>query len=136
MEWKAEFSVGNDGLDDDHKIIIDLISRFDYAYSVEVEGELIANVLDQLIAYTKYHFQREEEYMHRIAYPFRALKDHEARHQALEEQLDELYEAFHGGKTEIAADISEFLGTWLRGHILETDMKYKAHADKKSAPPT
>ena len=38
MEWKTEFSVGNDRLDDDHKIIFKLISRFNYAYSVEVEG--------------------------------------------------------------------------------------------------
>ena len=134
MEWITRYSVGNDRLDDDHKIIIDLINRFDYAFSVEAEGDLIEHVLDQLIDYTKFHFQREEEYMHQIDYPFRERKEHEDAHVALEKQLEDFYEVFHGGNTDIAADISEFLGLWLRGHILQTDMKYKSHADKKSAP--
>jgi hemerythrin len=132
MEWKPEYSVGEDDLDDDHKIIIDLINRFDYAFSVEVEGDLIEHVLDELIDYTKFHFQREEEYMHSIGYPYMALREHAEGHIVLEKQLDTYYETFHGCNTEIASDISEFLGLWLRSHILETDMKYKSHAEEKS----
>ena len=37
MEWNVSYSVGDANLDDDHKLIIDLINRFDYAFSVEAE---------------------------------------------------------------------------------------------------
>ena len=131
MEWTPEYSVGESTLDDDHKSIIDLINRFDYVFSVEVKDGLMESVLDALIDYTKHHFEREEQYMRMIGYP--GLKEHQASHKALEEELDDLYELFHSGNTGIATEISEFLGKWLREHILETDMAYRAFAEQKAS---
>lgn len=130
MEWKPEYSVGEITLDNDHKIIIKLINRFDYAFSVEVTDNLMESVLDELIDYTKHHFEKEEEYMRMIGYP--DLKEHQRSHQVLEKQLDDLYEKFHNGNTESAAQISEFLATWLADHILKTDQAYHAFAELKA----
>ena len=130
MEWKPEYSVGDITLDNDHKVIIDLINRFDYAFSVEVKDSLMESVLDELIDYTKFHFEREEKYMLKIDYP--GLKEHQSIHEKLEKELDDLYEQFHGGDTDIAANISEFLGTWLREHILKADKDYNTFAEKNA----
>ena len=132
MEWNVSYSVGDANLDNDHKSIVDLINRFDYAFSVEAEDGMLAYVLDELIEFTGHHFAREETYMHAIGYPNLAFKDHQAEHEMLQTQLDEFYERFHAGDTELAEDISEFLGNWLRDHILGTDMRYKSFADKAS----
>lgn len=129
MEWLPKYSVGESALDEDHKIIIDLINRVDYVFSVEVSDNLMDSVMDELVAYTKHHFEREEQYMRTIGYP--GLKEHQKSHQALENELDELYERFHGGETNIAAAISEFLSNWLKKHILKIDMAYHAFAKQK-----
>ena len=80
--------------------------------------------MNDLIAYTGEHFGREEAEMERIQYV--AALAHQAEHTKLLKQLVELKQVLDaGGRINIPA-VSDFLGEWLRDHILAADMKLAA----------
>ena len=60
MGWTTASSVVDDELDEEQKIVIDLLNRFNYALSVEVEEALLEHVLGKLSTKFKFHIQREE----------------------------------------------------------------------------
>ena len=62
MVWKEEYSVGIVSLDNDHKKLISLLNQFTTAYDYAMSEEYERQALKDLINYTKYHFEREEQY--------------------------------------------------------------------------
>ncbi len=123
MRWKEDFSVGVDVLDNDHKILFDLVEQFELAHSMGKGAEDMAAVLDTLVDYTKRHFKREEELMLRCGYE--GLDEHRAGHVKLAKQVEDFCKLYEDGDHTIANDIIAFMNNWLQIHILEEDFAYK-----------
>lgn len=118
VEWREEFSLGIVPIDDDHKRLIRIINR---AYTLAENGanhEALADILSELLAYTRDHFRREEEVMGICGYP--GLANHCQVHQLLTKQVEDKHRDFERGCLSIQ-ELVAFLTNWLIDHIQGMD---------------
>lgn len=124
LEWQSNLSVGVNELDDHHKQLVALINQVYDALAAADQQERVAKVLNDLVAYTHYHFDREEHYMRGAGYP--EYNQHRQAHAALVEQVLELQSRFNRDPASVKAmETMDFLSRWLMQHILGQDLKYK-----------
>ena len=134
VKWSEAMSVGLARLDRDHKILIGLINRLDEAGSDGGDGarQVMAEVLEVLVAYTIFHFSREEAVMEACGYP--ALEQHHEDHAALTREVQDWQQRFHNDPDAIVpSDMLHFLKGWLNHHILLQDMAYRPHVEGNPA---
>ncbi|HYH18162.1 MAG TPA: bacteriohemerythrin [Azospirillum sp.] len=125
IAWNDGMSVGIEDLDNDHRTLIDLINQVAAADSRRDRINLEA-VLDELIDYTVFHFDKEEKHMERAGYP--ELAGHRAIHTALTRQvLDIRRRVVAGHQAELGDEVLDFLSRWLREHILRSDALYRPY---------
>lgn len=117
--WSDDLSVGNQFIDADHKKLIQLINDFHNAMEQGRGNDVIGKVLNNLIIYTKEHFQREQNEMQRIHYPKYLV--HKLEHEKLIKDVLELQQNFAKGTSMLSLKVSKFLRDWLVNHILQTD---------------
>ncbi len=67
--WRPQMSVGNALLDGDHRYLIALINTVELALKSADERGALVTAPDQLVLYTKEHFDRDEKLMRAIRYP-------------------------------------------------------------------
>ncbi|WP_338091380.1 bacteriohemerythrin [Sneathiella limimaris] len=125
--WTDDLRVGVDEIDQDHQQIFVLINR---ASRLSLEKGQVAEIIEQMIAYTRYHFKREEVIMQIAGYP--DIDNHLNGHRKLEEQVDELAKSWRDQPTpETLHKLQHFLRDWWRSHILARDISIANHADGK-----
>jgi hemerythrin len=130
IKWSEAMSVGVTRLDRDHKILIGLINRLEEAGSGGGDGspQVMAEVLEVLVAYTIFHFSREEAVMEACRYP--ALGQHHEDHLALTQEVQDWQQRFREDAGSVSpSDILHFLKGWLNHHILLQDMAYRPFAE-------
>lgn len=123
--WKPEYSVGIASLDKDHKKLISLLNQFNTAYDYAMSESYEREAFDDLIAYTKYHFSREEELMEQNEYP--DVIAHKAQHKIMFEQVETFIKLYNEQGHDALEEVSDFLINWLINHINGTDKKYSKH---------
>jgi hemerythrin-like metal-binding protein len=133
VKWSPAMSVGITRLDRDHKILINLINRLEKA-SAGGDGapRLMAEVLEILVAYTVFHFSREEAVMEACGYP--ALPHHHEEHVALTLEVQDWQQRFREDPASVVPlEMLHFLKGWLNHHILLQDMAYRSYAEGNPA---
>lgn len=128
MMWKDEYSVGIDSLDNDHKKLISLLNQFTTAYDYAMTEEYEREALNDLISYTKYHFEREEQLLEQHDYP--DVIAHKAQHAKMIEQVNGFMDLYNEKGHDALNEISEFLSNWLINHINGTDKEYSSHLNQ------
>lgn len=121
MEWKQKYCVGVQQIDDQHKSLVDMISRLQESARRDNSITEMRNVIKDIVVYTKFHFAEEEKLMNRIGFPERAY--HKDLHDGLIRQVIELLQDLKFGKELSSNDLIEFLIDWLRNHIVKEDIK-------------
>lgn len=126
-------SVGVPAVDHDHKVLIGLINGLGEATRGDHDvTQVIAGALATLIAYTQYHFEREEKMMEACDYP--DLETHREEHNALTAEVMALKERFLSGESDLTIEgMLVFLTGWLNHHILLQDMEYRSYAEGNPA---
>jgi len=123
--WLPSYNVNIPPIDAQHKSLFDLLNRLHDEIVIKESGhEAIGQALEELIQYTKNHFQLEERFLESMRYP--EIAKHKAKHEALTKRVTELQQEFAAGKTAIATELMNFMLTWLTNHILKTDKQYAA----------
>jgi hemerythrin-like metal-binding protein len=124
--WRGDFSVGHPRLDADHIVIASLINHIDDAKQVGSDEQAVGTLLKVLLDNAYAHFEREEQLLERCNYP--ELARHREEHRLVEDQLDELYEAYtRTPDPALSREIMEVLHFWLVEHIMKTDMHYRRY---------
>jgi|GEM_PF-1872402 len=117
--WTDALKVGVDPIDRDHQVIASLYNRFLHEIT---KPEDIVDAVDRLVDYTHYHFRREEAIMKACGYPF--LENHRKQHQGLLRKVAQLSDRLESASTDdVAGDIRNLLGSWLRDHITIVDQE-------------
>jgi hemerythrin len=129
VKWKDEYSVGIKYIDDDHKKLISLLNNFTIAYDYAMSESFEKEALNELISYTKYHFDREEKMMEDNDYP--DLIAHKAQHKVMIEQVEKFVLLYNERGHDALNEISSFLSDWLINHINGTDKQYSEHLHNK-----
>jgi hemerythrin len=119
--WYDRYSVINNEIDSQHKTLFDIFNRLydicignDETYSFE-------SVLDELAAYSDYHFKTEECYMRTIGYMDidKQILEHEYfRHKVLEIKYE-----YSKGDNELCHELVLFLSKWLLNHVIQESKK-------------
>ncbi len=123
IEWTSDLSVGIPQLDDDHKKLIDLLNQIFVASYAGVGDQLVMKVVKELIDYTHYHFQREEDLLVKNHYP--ACSTHKEEHQKLIAELMSIKENIPTDLSDgLSTELTLFLRHWLIDHIKTHDLKY------------
>ncbi len=120
--WSSDYSVNISEIDEQHKELVGMINVLFVAVSRREGDRVIGEILDSLVAYTRTHFVLEERLMAEAGYP--DLAGHREEHRELIGQLDGLARKFMLDDRPIYFEMLSFLRTWLRAHILGSDMKY------------
>jgi hemerythrin-like metal-binding protein len=125
VEWKDDYSVGIDSIDQQHKKLLSLINQLQTAVDYSTGEEFEREALDELVDYTKTHFTYEEGLLEQNDYP--DFEPHKAQHQEMIKEVERVlaeYEKDHDTAMRNAAD---FLKDWLINHINGTDKEYSSH---------
>lgn len=122
--WTDDLSTGNAFIDGDHHKLIDMVNALFESMAKGQGKDIISKVLNNLIIYTREHFDREEAEMQRIRYI--ASISHKSEHTKLIKQVAELKASLNAGQKINVLAVSSFLSDWLRNHILTVDKKLAA----------
>ncbi len=120
--WKDEYSVGIDILDEDHKILLNLINKMQTAVHYKTGEQFEKDALDEIIDYTKYHFEREEQMLEDANYP--ELEAHKKQHRDMINKVDSFMLDYEKRGHETLEDVAMFLQNWLVNHINGSDQEY------------
>jgi hemerythrin-like metal-binding protein len=131
VDWKDEYSVGIESIDQQHKKLINLINMLqtsvDYSTGEAFEQECLAAVVD----YTKIHFVYEEGLMSKYGYP--DFEAHKAQHQKMIDKVEELLAEYEKDPESAMKNALDFLKQWLIKHINGTDKQYSEFLVSKGA---
>lgn len=123
IHWTPDFSVGVSSLDTDHKVLISLINQLDDAIRAGEPSEMVAKVLDALLDYTEYHFDREESLMKACGYP--ETDAHIRTHHTLRAQVHDIRDRYRRNPESMhGREVLAFLKNWLTAHIVGRDKLY------------
>lgn len=122
IHWTGELSVGIEEIDEQHKVLVDLINKMHTAIEERHGSDAVSEILSELADYTKIHFAVEESLMRILGYP--GYEEHKEIHDELLHNVQELQKKVAFGKTSISFELMHFLKSWLAKHILEEDMQY------------
>ncbi|OON98060.1 MAG: hypothetical protein ATN36_01690 [Epulopiscium sp. Nele67-Bin005] len=122
LKWKKKYEVGIPIIDEQHKQLFKIIDR---AYkllrrhSTDKYDETL-EILDELVAYSKMHFETEERIMKENNYP--NFKEHKASHDKFLMEVEEIItKAIHDVDDNMLRKILNILVEWLIGHIYGND---------------
>ena len=108
-------------IDEDHQKLYALVGRMEVALMVDKDDGLVLEIMEELIAYTEWHFRHEERLMQEHAFPY--FEDHRIAHQILIGQVLAFDRDIREGQRDIRQDLIRFLLSWLETHILGEDKK-------------
>jgi len=109
-------------MDSQHGILMDAMNELRLAVVRGAGRERLSELLDQLIEFTRMHFQSEEQLMAESGFP--GLEDHRGQHQCLMAQiLQSAHRLQYGEGMEMSA-LMVFLRDWFLEHIEGVDKQY------------
>lgn len=138
IEWKSEYAIGIAAIDRQHQELFSRADRFFKAVEADEGYDQTRHLLAFLESYVIAHFQAEERYMERLAYP--EINEHKAAHRHFRDQMDLLkHDLFYefGEASNATVKLFHLVNEWLRDHICHTDRKlarFVAKAGKLEGP--
>ena len=124
FEWDNSFSVANEEIDQQHKMLFDLANSI----GDDLNQQRIKKNIIVLYKYTREHFAAEEQMMQRISYP--KFEEHKEIHKDLITKLNTI-SAQPFEDDESVYDFITFVYDWLTHHILNKDMDFMRFAQDK-----
>ncbi|GAB4397900.1 MAG: hypothetical protein OHK0048_07750 [Rhodoferax sp.] len=129
--WDDHFNTGIADIDQQHRKLVELLNILASHVAFESAPKQLAQVFDDLVDYTVYHFQTEEAIWQRHFAGDADEQAHRDAHARFVTKVTAL-KAAQGQRplAELAEEALDFLARWLASHILETDrvMAYTVQA--------
>ena len=134
IQWTPAMSVGLRELDDDHKLLIDVINRLEASTENGGKREVARNCLMSLRRYAEFHFAREEKVMTACEFPGIGVQKQE--HRDFIERIREVTGRFDADPEDSArvvnTELLDYLKNWLSHHILIEDMAYRPFVERNA----
>jgi len=124
FEWDNSFSVANEKIDQQHKMLFNLASSI----GDDLNQQRIKKNIIVLYKYTREHFAAEEQMMQKISYP--KFEEHKELHKDLITKLNTIStQPFEDD--ESVYNFITFVYDWLTHHILNKDMDFMRFVQDK-----
>lgn len=122
ITWTDKYFIDKGLIDKQHKILVDLINELYFAFLEGKANDKLSKIIEELIKYTKIHFQDEEKLFVKSTYP--EVQEHQKKHQNFVRKIENFKNDLDKGKASLSYDIMNFLRDWLLNHILVSDREY------------
>lgn len=120
--WNDSLITGIDMIDAQHKILINKVNKLQSCIQNENSFDNLSILLDELLEYTIYHFEMEEELFNNSKY---SEKDsHLKEHAAFSNYIKGFLDIKNRDNILEAKNLLKYLNNWIVYHIKEVDMKY------------
>lgn len=125
--WSPDLSVGFQFIDDQHKMLIQLLNDLASHRDGNTEGErdYLKGVIKELVDYAKVHFATEEDLM--LQTGFQGYDEHKREHEKFVLNVVGLVKDFNNNKSTTAETLITFLRKWILNHIAGTDKNYSGY---------
>jgi hemerythrin len=122
IKWHDGYNTGVAQFDNEHHKIVELIDIMFAAIRDKSGKEVTLKACNDVVAYTGYHFDNEEQAMQAAGYP--ELTEHVTEHGRLKAEALRFQETISNNFPEGTSEFYRFLRDWLVNHIQERDKKY------------
>ncbi|MBW6409556.1 bacteriohemerythrin [Clostridium weizhouense] len=130
FEWKERYKLNIDEIDKQHRRLMD-IGKKAYEIAVIDDGydryDEILTIIDELLEYTKYHFEYEEEMLKK--YDYKHIHSQEEEHSFYVYKIDQVAsrEDIDDNQRKVILEIIDFLSQWISTHIMISDREYAVY---------
>ncbi len=123
IEWNDSIIIGVPSIDEDHKKLVEMLNELFAACFAAQGPAMLSKIVDELVSYTKYHFEHEEGILAEARYD--KLEEHKAQHLELVKQVEKIQANLQQGAThKLSNDTLKFLNHWLTNHIQVEDKEF------------
>ena len=122
LTWQERLSIPFPSIDEEHKMLFDLINEFYQSLTTHNRTEQILNLFTQLRSYAQLHFENEETLMLKHKYP--RLDIHQVEHQLFIEKIDEFEKQYKNGRLFLTFEMTNYLKEWITHHVDIIDRDY------------
>jgi hemerythrin len=121
LQWKEEYSVGIEAVDQEHKQLIDLISRLHEALDAPDAKSTVPRFFGDLLKGISAHFALEEKFMRDRRYD--ELASHKGDHERLLDDLRGIMDAFELSDDVDRVELAQRLDAWFSHHFRTHDAR-------------
>ena len=129
FEWASDMEIDGGPIDADHQQLVTLVNQLHTATTSGTGQEVVEQILNELIAYTVGHLQREEHLMESMQFP--NLAPHRIGHEKFMQKIHALKAKYDAGSISVASQLSTVLRDWLSLHIRRSDKEIKVFLQKR-----
>jgi len=127
LQWKPEYSVGIQSMDDEHREMIGLINATYEKLKSDADADQVEEHLGEILSTISMHFALEERIMQNAGYgEFQAHKDD---HEVLLDRLRDLMDDFFVDPAGGADRLEQSLSDWFAKHFSTFDARLHGELD-------
>lgn len=130
FEWADDMVIDGGPIDEDHRLLVDLVNELHSATSRGAGQVVVASILRRTIDSTREHLAREEHIMAQHGFP--DLEAHKQGHDSFMESLYALERQLQAGGITVAAQLSRVLRDWLSLHIRRNDKELRRFQHRRT----
>ena len=123
--WKDDYLVGVDKIDQQHKILFemlgDLLTLREDAGTIDERVANLSSLVERLNNYAVYHFRTEEFLINRYLATDITVVGHEDAHKSYVNSMHDFEGRFQTGDASVVNDLIDFIYNWWLAHIMRTD---------------
>ena len=132
LVWSDALAIGIPEIDRQHRYLVESIAEARRTLPEQPPPELVEQLTRDLLAYAICHFETEEILMQRHAYG--DAERHRQQHRDFSARVIALRDELRAGRPVSRAELLDFLGDWLRHHIMHTDRGLGEFLREKDGP--
>ncbi|MFA7279434.1 MAG: bacteriohemerythrin [Sterolibacterium sp.] len=123
--WKDDYLVGVDKIDQQHKILFEMLGdmltlREDVA-AIDERVAHLSSLVERLNNYAVYHFRTEEFLINRYLANDVTVVGHEDAHKSYANSMHDFEGRFQAGDASVVNELIDFIYNWWLNHIMRTD---------------
>ena len=124
--WSKDYSLDIEVIDEQHQQFFKIANEIeDNLGKKEVNRQVLANLIEELVGYAFYHLATEEKYFNQFAYA--DMTTHMEAHMMFRiktQEYSDRVKDINEDLTKLAMEITTFAIGWLRIHIMVADKLY------------
>lgn len=121
LQWNEVLATGIEEIDDQHKRLLEILNQLRVAAERRERKEATAEVLQQMLDYTIYHFDYEEKLLEHAGYELLPL--HKRTHELFIRRIPD-FQKRHAAGEDVLQEVHDMLARWLVHHIQNDDRNY------------
>lgn len=121
LQWKPEYSVGVESMDDEHREMIGLINDTYEKLESDPDADQVEQCLGEIFSTISMHFALEERLMRKSDYA--EYQAHKNDHEDLLDQIRDLMDDFAADTSLGAKKLEQNLSDWFAGHFSTFDAR-------------